>query len=346
MAQISDAAAAWAQWPQEWPNMTDMKVWADTIWAQRPTHTFIPLGDDDILWIEKRLPDMQTIDRQPACLFMRSTTPPSENRFIRYHATNFRVAEQIANARVPFKGKILCGFNASKGRHKKAMHGVYISDTAEGALAYIHGSKSLEGLAALLIVEGNAEGTPIARAGSNRVWTTDMLNHDLLGMIVFKSLNGPQTEGIKPSNQHSSFVSIHCDDNYRDYCRQAFNLNREGYMLEPPFAITDVFARGTTHQQEAREEEHDSGVVNMPWNDQQDDILQKYLRSNEAAILQPWQDERGEEDPVLPDPHKQVLNLLQKQPCCRKRSRTSSQKMILCWILSGEADPQCFNNRQ
>jgi hypothetical protein len=266
MARFYEATpSAWAQWPQEWPNMTDMQVWADTIWARKPTHTFIPLGENDVLQIEKRLPGMHIVESTPSCLFMRSTTPHKDNRFTRYHATNFRVADQIANSRAPFKGKILCGWSASKGKHKKAMHGVYISDTYQGALHYIHGSKSLGGLAALLIVEGKAAGTTIAGAGSNRVWTTDMLCHDLMGMVILKSINCPQTAGMKPTNQHSSFLNSHCDQSYRDFCCKVFNLDCEGYMLEPPVAITDVFTQGSLHQQDAREKEDEIGVSNLSW---------------------------------------------------------------------------------
>ena len=233
------------QWPAGWPDVEYMLEWGSQIYAGQPTHSFEPITEADRQCIAKMIPEVVLVNQPSAFLvFARTCEQVDEVNFpfIRYHCTNMWAAQSILHAEVPFKNKVLVGFAMTQ-----KLVGVYVSETAAGALYYAHGSKSLRGLCALLILQSVNSGEKLSSKNNRVLKSMWQDGHAVVGAIFFRSFNPPLTNQpelgkVWHSLKYASDEQIRaCGERYRQHCFHAFGCDDKGLYVFETKSASDIF---------------------------------------------------------------------------------------------------------
>ena len=229
------------QWPTDWPDIQYILSWAAQKHLGKANHTWSPLRESDRDLVTAAFPTMRVVEHSAFMILLKSTTVADNvRRHTRYHGTSARVACAVLGAPAPYANKLLVGFSTNQSQA-----GIHCTDEASGALRYGHGSKSMGGLCSLLILRSDSPGSKLKQSSPNCVWASQFIDHDVVGMIVFKSFSRPRNS-IYPGMSTHGLVHVSsenlsaCPQGYREYCYEVFGCDNLGVVQQLPTWRTDV----------------------------------------------------------------------------------------------------------
>ena len=153
---------------------------------------------------------------------------PNGSTYLRYHCTS----GQSARHAIQFgKGRLATGWSRTDNKL-----GVYMSDSAAGALFYAHGDSA--NIATLLLLEGSYEGTNVGKTKSsiktNRCWTQADA-HSIVAAFVFR--HSEKKQGPVIGTIHPAGMADHKDQVarwpqwYTEYCKEALGVDQDWKFL-------------------------------------------------------------------------------------------------------------------
>ena len=230
------------QWPSDWPDIQYILSWAAQTHLGKANHTWSPLRESDRDLVTASFPTMRVVEHSAFMILLKSTTVADNvRRHTRYHCTSARVACAVLGAPAPYANKLLVGFSTNQSKA-----GIHCTDEAAGALRYGHGSKSMGGLCSLLILRSDGPGSKLTENSPNCVWASQFMDHDVVGMIVFKKLSRPRSTIYPGVSTHGlvhvgSDILSTCPQGYKGHCYEVFGCNNLGIAQQLPTWRTDVF---------------------------------------------------------------------------------------------------------
>ena len=264
-------------WPDSWPSVGTLLDWGAQLWEKQPTHVFEPILDQDRKCVLDMIPELKLVANPSAFMIFARTQAKMDEKnfpFLRFHCTNMWAAQSILAAPEPYRNKLLVGFACNKG-----VPGIYVSETPEGALYYAHGSKSLRGLCALLIVQTTNAGEKLSSKNNRVLKSLWMEGQSVIGAIFFRSLHPPKTNSPKPLDSFhalkyaSAEQLASCGRDYVQHCLTVFGCDSNGAYAFETKSSTDVYTEWPKYK-------IDLPIIELEISAAQEAVLDKILSIN------------------------------------------------------------------
>ena len=248
-------------WPNGWPTVSDMLLWAAEKWRGAATHDWIPLREIERQHVRDQLPEYVVCEHSAFMMLLQVAGADVNCRhYTRYHCTGFRTLADISAAKKPFKHRLLPGWSFSANKP-----GIYISESATGALTYYYGSPNDHQLAALLILRTDTAGAKVGKTSSNKVIRPSNDTHEVVGAIVFKANKFPTCDPPTVGETVHPIVQLpNIDLDYRNYVLKVFGCDDNGIFRGLPGFLTGISTYSPPLADESDEDDGDNWISTFP----------------------------------------------------------------------------------
>ena len=257
-------------WPSTWDGFAELSQYAATKWAKAPSLRLLPLLEEHVTMVTEisQKWKLNVVETHPSCVFFRRHGVPLRGT-IGYHCTNWKSIQKVFEPG-PWMGRLAIGFSSTRNKRGVPAVGVYYASRMSGALQYLHGTRSLQGLGVIVVIQVQTEGT-ILSSIDNRCMGPNSANHDIVGLIMLRSLSGGDVSCWKPGmihplRDHRNRAWLPPD--YVQYSYDSCGCDRDGKLVGLRDCSTDIFgvkehAGWTWPEEEEEVEEYEMQQIQL-----------------------------------------------------------------------------------